>query len=308
MFHTFQDLPDYAAHYVMLAIGTDTLGHLIAGWLSPDFRVVAAWCVQGILVLLLLNELSREIGWLRFYVVPVLLLAGCFILFNPWMFTWYYGWFSLIYVFLVPLIVKKIWVFARGCKSLAVRAICAFVLTIIVAPAFARLPPAKLFEIRFWNPVALLVSAQQTFLSTLFQFSEERQRLVAYVQAARDLSAIRRDWGVVAAFEPGVFAYNLPGYKVVDLGGLLDDRMPKYYPTPLNQRTLLPVWCSVPVKAVLEVKPDYLLVSDAFADNGLLKSREFLSQYWLKAFYPARIWGGKGVFVFVRWQQARREN
>lgn len=307
MFHTFQDLPDYAAHYVTLAIGSDTLGHLLAGWLSPTFSAAIAWTVQGIFVLLLLRELSREIDWLRFYNVPVLLLVACFIVFNPWMFTWYYGWFSLIYVFLVPLIVRKIWLFAKSSSSLAVRSLCAFVLLIVIAPAFARLPPAKLFEVSFWNPPALVAQAHRTFLSSLFQYTQDRERLVSYAHAARDLAAMRRDWGVVAAFEPGVFTYNLavrsPNCKVVDLGGLLDDRMPKYYPPPTNQRTLRPVWCSVPVHAVLDIKPDYLIFPDVFGDNGLLKNREFLSLYHLMAAYPGRNWGGKGVLVYSRWSQ-----
>ncbi len=305
MFHTFQDLPDYSAHYVTLSIGSDTLGHLLAGWLSPTFSAAIAWTVQGLFVLLLLRELSRDIDWLRFYNVPVLLLVACFIVFNPWMFMWYYAWFSLIYVFLVPLIVRKIWWFAKASSSLAVRALCAFVLTIVIAPAFARLPPARVFEISFWNPTVIAAQLQRNFLASLFQYSQDRERLVAYAHAARDLAAIKRDWGVVAAFEPGVFAYNLavsaPSCKVVDLGGLLDDRMPKYYPPPTNQRTLRPVWCSVPVRAVLDIKPDYIIFPDVFADNGLLKDREFLSQYYLMSAYSARNWGGKGVLVYSRW-------
>src|SRR5262249_21830272 len=81
---------------------------------------------------------------------------------------------------------------------------------------------------------------------------------------------------------------------------LASDKPLSYYPVPVNECSTKPVGSSIPVKAVNELSPDYLVFLDSFGDNGILKDRTFLSNYVLKGFYPATVWGGQGVMVYEK--------
>jgi len=230
-------------------------------------------------------------------------MNGCvvFASFDPWFFSWYYSWFSLVAVFLIPLLVKV------GCNLIGSKNIGKKIAGLAIA-AIVLLPQVIDLNLINWlsQKSSSRASLQQYLATSLkapfFVFNPPMQRLALYKHAAEYLNQSKktRAFSTLATWEPGVLGYYLPETEIIDLGGLISDETLKYYPVPVGDRTRRPVWGSIPTEAVLELKPDRVIFFDCFADNGLLKNQKFLQSYKLVHFWPLELWDGQGLFLFEK--------
>lgn len=292
---------DRASFYILKFVGADTFNHTFARIFSPDLTMEIAWALQGGLVFLMLCELSRTRTWLRLYACMSALLLLFFSWCDPFMFAWYYAWFSLIAPLLVPVIfvalikpLQSLKKFPSIALAAAIAILCAF------NASFADMPPARLLALNqhgwmttFWP----IISALRSYP---FGWNEGQDRLTMYKRACEYLKKRGTGGGQVATWEPGLVGFVLSNERILDLGGLISDQALKYYPVPNGERTRLPVQGSIPPKCVLELKPEWCMFFDCLGDNGLLSDPEFMSNYEMEKFWQGSIMGGKGLYLFHR--------
>jgi hypothetical protein len=256
----------------------------------------------------------HRLEWLRSYAYNLIAIFAFFAIFDPWMFSWYYSWFTPVAVFLVPLMMQS------ACN-------------LIREAAKNKTPLGKTWQIAWGTLLLLLVTLPQmidinlfNWLSapsdkretaeqylraraseTLFVINPAIERLNVYKVAADYLASTEGGkFNTLATWEPGVLGYYLPKKTIIDLGGLVSDEVLKYYPVPVNERSRKDVWGSIPVQAVMDLKPDRVILLDSFGNNGLLKNRGFLEQYKLTKFWPIKLWQGQGFLLFERVADTRQ--
>lgn len=238
----------------------------------------------GVMVLLAVYKFL-DTGVLRFYSLSVIAFFLVFSILNPYLFPWYFGWFGLVPVLLIPILVAKLvgavkqkYVPGRHAmlqKNLAICFLVYLSAVQLIEQPFRALPglPALTF---FWNG---------TF-----------QRLLIYKKAALlikedDPSQISD----IASPEVGVIGHFYPG-PILDLGGLVCDNVIKYGPPPKSLQVGTGLFSIIP-KIIEDKKPRYIITDASFAKTGLLKEPWFFQKYVQFKFYPLELWSD-GFYVY----------
>ncbi len=299
MFHAIWEASDLTCFYILEHCGAETFAHSLAVIFAPNLETYKiAWALQGCIAFLLLFELSRRNKWLTMYACASIALLFFFAWFNPWVFPWYYSWFALVAPLVIPLVARAVCPLLKNLKAypsmLFVSGLC---LLCTVSAFIADLPPARLMFLGEHGIEATIWPMFKTLRSYPFAWGEGQERLLLYKKAAEYLS---HRPGTLATWEPGLLGYLMPERQILDLGGLLSNDVLKFYPVPVGQRTRMIVWGSIPPESVVELKPDWVIFLDSFADNGLLSDNRFLETYDLEKFWPGKIWGGNGVYLYRR--------
>ncbi len=307
MFHSAPQMTAHACPFILTMIGMDTFKDffIYLPWLGADqaSAINLLLLVQGAVALVLLLYFARKEDWLRPYANNCALLLLFFAAFDPWLFSWYYSWFSLIAVFLIPLVVRTGWRSVKA-PNIWTRAAGLATLAAIVLPQVIDL---NLFN-RLTHNNAEKLTVKEFFVSSInsrfFVLNAPMERLALYQRAADFMAKSQlnkqKPFATLATWEPGVLGYYLPDTRIIDLGGLVSDEALQYYPVPVGKRSRRSVWGSMPDQAVIDLQPDRVIFFDSFADNGLLKNQKFLESYRLLQFWPLKLWGGQGLFLFEK--------
>ncbi len=297
MFQSVFEPANRAPGYILTTLGYETFGDIVLPPLTlvdaifdkcfkiADYLVAQTWfarILQGALALLALGLASRSIPDLRIYFYSLSFMLIFFVATNPWTFTWYYSWFSLV----PPLLVA----FAGG-----------YVLNLRI-PRYQALAKLALGGVLIY-----IVAHDAIWSKHVLMQSNDLPRLLTYKKASDYLNIYCQDANTLASYEPGVLGYYYTGRaKMIDLGGLLSDEPLRFYPVPACDMTRRLVWGSIPPEAVLKLKPDCFVTLDCFCDNGLFKNDAFLSQYRLVRFWPCSTWGSNGLYVFIKMDSLTR--
>lgn len=291
MFHSKYSPGDSTPGFLLSTIGTSCLGYLVVPLVSPiEFvlsytRFIPVWCAQAcylgktvtsLVALGFLRAAGERRACLRFYFYCLSAILLFQIAMNPWTYSWYASWYSLLPSIVVPYAIMFLEKLVRKQPQLG--------LTKIVAYSIAT----------------YLVIQGPLLTHTLLQWDDSQSRLMQYKIAANMFDRLAFPPKEIATIEPGVMGYCLPTVKMLDLGGLLSKEAVAFFPVPLNERTEAKVWCSIPPKAVLALKPDFIVFFDCFAQNGVLNNREFLTQYQLVYFWRAKVWGSNGLYAYKK--------
>ncbi len=117
-----------------------------------------------------------------------------------------------------------------------------------------------------------------------------------YAQAAEYLQPYLDENTIIAAGDVGVLGFrtNAP---ILDTVGLNSRQAVDYY--PLNPE-YYSINYAVPPELILNEKPEFIVLLEAYIRNGLLKSDEFYSSYQLIKKIPTDIYGSNGMLIFSR--------
>ncbi len=300
MFHSYIVPGDHSAYFILSMLGQDTWQNLLPSTCLEIVGYYGCFAMQGLLAVLLFAQLSRSSRWLAFYFAAIAWLLGFFALTDPWTFSWYYAWFALVPVFAIPLLVESILIFVKQSHYLFARAFALFLVVCLIDLALAVHPYADKMMPIPWGISQVLATQVSLLRCQVLGWDAEAERLMLYKRAVDYLQATNVSCHEIASWEPGMLGFEAPHTHILDLGGLLSEAPLKYYPVPPKDRTGERIWGSIPIKAVLELKPECLIILDAYADNGLLKDPDFLGQYQLLKFWPLQVWGGNGLYLFHR--------
>ncbi len=298
MFFFIAEPSDRTAYHILKAVGTDIFGQVGAFLFAPDLEPVS-WILQGGVAFLLLFELARTREWLRPYAFNIIAILTFFCYFDPWMFSWYYGWFGLMAPLMIPVMVR---VLINPIASLRNYPSVVFMVTLGVVCMFnsviASLPPARLLATFREGPSPALWPVYKELRAHLFSWNIGQDRLQLYRRAAMYISGRNQNGGQVATWEPGVIGYVLPRDRILDLGGLVSDEALKYYPVPVGERPKIQVWGAIPPDSIDELRPEWVVFLDCFAEGGLMRDERFLKAYRLDKFWVGSIWGSRGLYLF----------
>jgi hypothetical protein len=225
--------------------------------------------IAGILVLGALFIFSKNEPWLRFYFGGASCVFIVFSISNPWMFSWYYAWFSLIPVLLVPLAVSLMF---RRPQRLGKVAACVLSLWLLSVPLIQQPQHFGVFGL----PVLVWESVEARLL-----FYREAAEYLNNLEASR-FDNSKLEFGKAsesAVYEPGIFGYYYNG-RVLDLDGLVCDEPLAYYPLPEKERAPKAI-AGIPVLVVDKLKPKQILFFD-WIGYGLLRDSTFCSHYALE--------------------------
>jgi hypothetical protein len=117
-----------------------------------------------------------------------------------------------------------------------------------------------------------------------------------YEQAGRALRPRIGEDEVLAAGDIGALGYYSEA-KIFDLLGLVSPSATKYYPAP---ESIYAINFAVPPELVRELRPDYMIVLEAYVRLGVLKDQDLLAQYELIQTVPTEIYGSEGLLIFKR--------
>lgn len=243
------------------------------------------WSITGVLIVGLLCALAWKDRWLVPFAASTILLIAFFSISNPYMFSWYYAWFSMIPVFVLG--GTFYWLCCRLPKKfeykLPLEVAAAIVAAVFLMAPLVQLPPN--------HPIAFV---------PLYLWDAPQQRLLLYAKAAQKLNEKGAAAGVPATIEPGIFGYVFKG-PILDLDALCSDVMLKYYPLPpdvIGQSNN-----AIPPDAIAELKPKYILFFPGFARHGLLRDIRFRRDYTISNFWPLKIWNDDGLYMYRRNKQ-----
>jgi hypothetical protein len=206
---------------------------------------------------------------------------------NPFMMGWYY----------VPLETAYIALLAMGAAT--------FGSLVVRHGAFLFLAPdqRRAFGIGFILALLLIPQLHRyqwwptegRGVATLFS-EWEKIREQDYLQVARDLDQLTGGQARVAGPEIGAlgFAYSGP---ILDTVGLVSPSSRPYYPLDAS---LVAGNSAIPPDLIAAEKPDLVVLLEIFGRRGLLLDNRFQSDYRLWRTYPSRVFGSRGLLVFVR--------
>ncbi len=238
----------------------------------------------GVMVLLAVYKFL-EVGVLRFYALIVIAYFLVFSILNPYLFPWYFGWFALVPVLLVPVLASKLYaafkqkyVPSRHAQQVKIMAICCLV---------------YLFAIQF---IQQPIRAVPGPAGLTFWWNGASQRLAIYRNAALAIKADDPSTiSDIASPEVGVIGHFYPG-PILDLGGLVCHNVIKYGPPPKSLQVSTGLFSIIP-KIIEDKKPRYIITDASFASTGLLKEPWFFQQYAQFKFYPLELWSD-GFYVY----------
>jgi len=238
----------------------------------------------GVIVLLLVYKLL-DVGALRFYGLTVIAYFLVFSILNPYLFPWYFGWFGLVPVLLVPIMVSKLF---ASIKQKYVPSQSATLIKTMSLVALIFLVSVQIFQQPF--------RAVPGLPAITFWWNGAFQRLLIYKKAAL---AIKEDdpstISDIASPEVGVIGHYYPG-PILDLGGLVCDNVLKYGPPPKELQVGTGLFSIIP-KLIEDMKPRYIITDASFASTGLIKEPWFFERYKQFKFYPLQLWSD-GFYVY----------
>lgn len=316
MFHSSPTLTVHACPFILTTLGIDTFKHLFIYWpTSSDFFApifTFEQLAKGMVAFILLVAYAHRHEWLRSYAYNAIAIFAFFAAFDPWMFSWYYSWFTLIAVLILPLMAQTACAVIMSAKSALAKKSGnvifswlklgwgAALLLLVILPQLLDINLINWFSAPEGKRESIKHYMRARVSEVLFVANPAIERLSLYKEAAAFIAARSGAQGTLATWEPGVLGYYLPQTKVLDLGGLVSDEALEYYPVPVNDRTRKDVWGSIPARAVIALKPDRVILFDSFGNNGMLKNRAFLESYRLVKFWPMKLWDGEGLLLFER--------
>lgn len=248
-------------------------------FLLPDLNDPVLWIMIGFLVVSLLILYAWRESWLRMYAVCALIILVFYSLKNQPMFSWYFGWFSLVPIFIMPLLVKDLLGLAVKINLLLPRLALYIILIGLLLV-----------------PVCQQPRLDRKFPFPIFVWPSYQQRLLVYKEVGDYLNHTTTNRALIASPELGMLGYSLNG-QILDLGGLVSPELLKYYPVPVAQRFPQSNY-TIPVQAIIDIRPDYVVLMDIFAKNGLLKDPYFLSNYVLDSKWALDLWYGQNMSLY----------
>jgi hypothetical protein len=133
---------------------------------------------------------------------------------------------------------------------------------------------------------------RQPFQSSGF----DRQRETALFDVGLGLAQDLPSSAVVAAPEIGALGYA-SNLRVLDTVGLVSPAALRYYPLPADQ---LVVDNAIPVRLILDARPDMVVTLDAFAERSLLVDPNFQHEYRLERRDPVQVWQSSWLLLYRR--------
>lgn len=233
----------------------------------------------GTIVVLLLLRFMKK-GALQFYGLVSVAYFLLYSITNPYLFPWYYCWFSLVPPLLVPALVDRLLEYRKTAatalqKTLAA-SLCAYLVLVQVVQQPIRIVaglPAICF---YWNGAF--------------------ERLLIYKKAAEYIASTRKDKNaVLSSGEVGVLGYYYPG-AILDLGGLVDDKVIRYKCAPQEIRKGMSLFSINPL-IIKDFKPQYIVTDASFGELGLFREQFFKDNYKQEKFYPLNLWS-EGFYIF----------
>jgi hypothetical protein len=117
-----------------------------------------------------------------------------------------------------------------------------------------------------------------------------------YQQAAQDLDGQIEPGQTLAAGDIGALGY-VTGARILDTLGLVSPEALRFYPL---DDSYYAINYAIPPDLIADLKPDYVVLLEAYGRNGLLRDERFVSSYRLMETLPTDIYGSQGMFIFVR--------
>ncbi len=117
-----------------------------------------------------------------------------------------------------------------------------------------------------------------------------------YAQAAERLDGRIESGQVLGAADIGALGYFTQA-RILDLLGLVSPEATAYYPAPAE---MYAINYAIPPDLVADLKPDYLILLEAYGRNGLLQSPSFLASHTLIETLPTDIYGSRGLLIYAR--------
>jgi hypothetical protein len=225
---------------------------------------------------------------------------------NPFMFSWYYP--PLRVMGLMLLVTAVVRLIRHGVSYLQINAAREG------QPQARRLchgagqPQARRLCHR--SPIAvaalaLLLGAYVAVLHWIRPLSQrvaspERQRVIAYREAALALKSLAKPGERVAAPEVGALGYYYGGF-LLDGCGLVSPEAIPYLPVPLEQRLSADIG-AMPVGLVEKLRPEWVVTIPCFIRHGLFSTDWFVKEYAVARGIPlpTELWGEKAVIIFRR--------
>lgn len=236
----------------------------------------------AVMLLALIKFVKQPV--LRFYAWIAIAYFLLYSIANPYLFPWYFCWFSLVPPLMVPIFMDELLQFTHKNKPKSQKIVAAACCFYLVLVQFAEQPlrlmaglPALSF---YWN------GAYQRLL-----IYKQASEYIAQQNGGRDLKA------VLAAPEVGVIGYYYPG-PILDLGGLISDNVIRYAPPPPELQKDTSLFAIIP-KIIDEMNPDYIVTDASFCQTGLYKEKFFKEKYKEEKFYPLLLWSD-GIYIYKR--------
>lgn len=280
----FYHVPNLALSNIAWMIGTGVIipkffviydpGYLLISFIPAAIMLVTFW-------------LAAKEKPFRLYKYAVLIYLAIYAVKVNLAFQWYLCWFAMVSVVTVPLVVQRTWFSEKyGFVLKPVGALlCIYVLLVLITEQGVR--------------------NEKGFACVSFPWTSECDRVLQYRKTMDDLHK-KGEAGpntTIATPEIGMVGYCHNG-KILDLVGLVSPQVINYGPPPLTRRRKMFEFLQVNPAIVKDMKPDYVLVLDAWADN--LKADEFFIQNYEEInFRSNKFWGSSGVFVYKLKSQAK---
>lgn len=273
----FYHVPNLALSNIAWMIGT---GAIIPKWFvvfDPAYMIISF--IPAVITLVIFWFVAQGKPF-RLYSYAVLIYLAIYAVKVNLAFQWYLCWFALVSVITVPLVVQRTW-FSK--KQVFIRKpfgaiLCFYVLLVLITEQGVR--------------------NEKGFACVSFPWTAESDRVLQYRKTLDDL----REKGeagpdtTIATPEIGMVGYRHDG-KILDLVGLVSPEVIKYGPPPLERRRRMFEFLQVNPDIVKDMKPDYVLVLDAWSEN-LRRDDFFCQNYEEINFRPNKFWGSTGVFVY----------
>ncbi len=115
-----------------------------------------------------------------------------------------------------------------------------------------------------------------------------------YQQAAELVADDLGPGQVVASADIGALGYYTQA-PILDLLGLISPQVQPFYPAP---ESMYVINFAVAPQAVLQFKPDYVVLLEVYGRQGLLLDNRFLEAYQLSASLPTDIYGSTAMLIY----------
>jgi len=113
-----------------------------------------------------------------------------------------------------------------------------------------------------------------------------------------ELAPLARPDKVIAAADIGAVGWTSDA-RILDVVGLISPQSTPYY--PVDPSMIIPAaGFAVAPQLILDQKPDFVMLNEAYGQNGLFKDPRFLAQYHLLIVYPMDVGHSKRLLVYAR--------
>ena len=130
---------------------------------------------------------------------------------------------------------------------------------------------------------------------------------LTYLEAAEKLSGVVDANTVIAAGDIGAIGYAT-GARIYDTLGLITPDARRYYPVP-RESLVPPLPYAIPAQLILDAKPDFVIIVEAYGRNTFLPDPRFQAEYELLEKLTSdatRDYSSEGMLVFGLGSEDRR--